>query len=361
MPTNVNSVYRSIDEFNELNLNKQSSFGIMHLNIASLNKYLDDLHNFLCSVHLPFKIIGISEHKIYINKTLNNNLKGYTFIFNNISSSHGGTGIFISEDLLYKRRNDLEICKKDKFESVFAEILFPGKKNIICGCIYRHPSMSVNEFVDDFLSETLTKINSENKKCIFMGDFNIDLLRSNTNNATSYFLDTLNSFFFIPQIIQPTRLAKTSKTLIDNIFFNSIEYETISGNFLVQIADHLIQYLVLKDFSFSTKKKPVKTYRRDFRFFNDNEFREELKLIEWKNILKLEDVNTDFKTFLDSIIYLLDEHAPVKQLTKKENSLKLKPWISPEIIHDMRKRDSLFRKYCQAKNETVKLQKFNEY
>ena len=128
MPFKINSLYTSINEFNDLNLDKKTSFRIMHLNIASLNKYFDDLHNFLCTVKFPFKIIGISEHKIYENKTLNSNLQSFSFIHNTISSSHGGTGIFVSDDLLYKRRGDLEVCSKDKFESLFIEILFPGKK-----------------------------------------------------------------------------------------------------------------------------------------------------------------------------------------------------------------------------------------
>ena len=50
------------------------------------------------------------------------------------------------------------------------------------------------------------------------------------------------STFFTPFILQPTRLH--SKTLIDNIFFNSLEYQSVSGNLLIEISDHLIQFLI---------------------------------------------------------------------------------------------------------------------
>ena len=49
-------------------------------------------------------------------------------------------------------------------------------------------------------------------------------------------------------ILQPTRVTKKSKTLIDNIFFNSLEFVTISGNITHSISDHLIQFVILEDF-----------------------------------------------------------------------------------------------------------------
>ena len=61
-----------------------------------------------------------------------------------------------------------------------------------------------------------------------MVDFNIDLLKSHANNATSKFLEVMNSCFFIPYIQQPTRLVGSSETLIDNSFMNSIE--SVTGN-----------------------------------------------------------------------------------------------------------------------------------
>ena len=54
-----------------------------------------------------------------------------------------------------------------------------------------------------------------------MGDFNLDLLKTSGDNAASKFYNNLTSHFFTPYILQPTRLR--SKTLIDNIFFNSLD------------------------------------------------------------------------------------------------------------------------------------------
>ena len=83
-----------------------------------------------------------------------------------------------------------------------------------------------------------------------MVDFNINLLKLHGNNVASKFLEVMTSyfFFFVPYIHQLTRVVGSSATLIDNIFMNSIEFVTVSGNLLGPLADHLLQFLVFKDF-----------------------------------------------------------------------------------------------------------------
>lgn len=68
----------------------------------------------------------------------------------------------------------------------------------------------------------IEKIHQENKYCTMQGDFNLDLLKSESHQETKNFLNALNSLFFQPQILQPTRITDHSATLIDNIFFNSL-------------------------------------------------------------------------------------------------------------------------------------------
>ena len=77
-----------------------------------------------------------------------------------------------------------------------------------------------------------------------MGDFNIDLLKTSNNNAAGEFFNDLTSHFFTPFVLQPSRLK--SKTLIDNIYLNTLEYQSNSGNLLLELADHLIQFVILE-------------------------------------------------------------------------------------------------------------------
>lgn len=63
-----------------------------------------------------------------------------------------------------------------------------------------------------------------------MGDFNIDLLNYNTNNSIAKFLYKMYSSSLLPLITHPTRIGKTSQTLIDNIFTTGISDESKIGN-----------------------------------------------------------------------------------------------------------------------------------
>ena len=91
----------------------------------------------------------------------------------------------------------------------------------MCIYIYIHPS-SLNHFTSDYIEPLLDKISLEGKMCSLVGDFNIDLLKCDTNDDINLFYNTLTSNFFAPYIMQPTRFA--SQSLIDSILINSIEY-----------------------------------------------------------------------------------------------------------------------------------------
>ena len=101
---------------------------------------------------------------------------------------------------------------------MFIEIEFPQKRNLIIGCIYRHPhsNISIQDFTTLHLDPVLQKISQDNKQCVIMGDFNVNLLKTDVNESYNLFYNTLSSYFYTPYILQPTRLQ--SKSLIDNFF-----------------------------------------------------------------------------------------------------------------------------------------------
>ena len=96
----------------------------------------------------------------------------------------------------------------------------PKKSNIIIGCIYKHPSMDLNDFNTNYLNNLLDKVSKEQKSVFLLGDFNVNLLNYNDHNPTNEFLDSLASNSFVSYILQPTRLTSHSKALIDNTFSN---------------------------------------------------------------------------------------------------------------------------------------------
>ena len=151
--------------------------------------------------------------------------------------------------------------------------------------------------------------------------------------------------------MQPTR--PISKTLIDNIFINSIEHLSFSGNLTIQISDHLLQFTIIEGFFKELIPKKQNLYSRNLKNFNEREFVEILNNTDWDSIISIEDndPNASMDNFYQQINYILDELAPYKKLNKREIKLKLKPWINNEILSEMKERDKLLHRYCKLKDK----------
>lgn len=98
----------------------------------------------------------------------------------------GGVGLYIKNDLSYTICSDLTISKID-FEAIWIKIANSRGSNVICGVIYRRPQADLDSFVE-YLSAGLERINPENKICLIIGDFNMDLLKLDSPSVSDKFL-----------------------------------------------------------------------------------------------------------------------------------------------------------------------------
>ena len=93
----------------------------------------------------------------------------------------------------------IHINKDKELESIFIEIIKKPCRNIIVGCIYRHPFIHPKEFNNLFLKFLTDNLNKENiKEVLLLGDFNIDLIKTNSNKRSNkHFNNCSYSLFFI--------------------------------------------------------------------------------------------------------------------------------------------------------------------
>ena len=89
---------------------------------------------------------------------------------------------------------------------------------------------------------------------------------------TNEFIDSLSSHFFLPHITQPTRIRDSSKTLIDNIFSNTLIENTILGNLTATISDQLPQFIILPDVFSNPPSNKSNNYERDWSNFVQENF-----------------------------------------------------------------------------------------
>jgi len=150
----------------------------------------------------------------------------------------------------------LEIYEKKKIKSTFVEIINNKDKNIIVGCIYKHHTITQRDYTQ-LLSPLLFKISKEKKTCYLAGDFNMNLLHLEKDSEIEKYFDLLTTNKFMPLITRATRIAKSLKTLIDNIFFNEFSNDIISGNLTIGISDHIPQFVLIPS-NFQIRKIQLK-------------------------------------------------------------------------------------------------------
>ena len=84
----------------------------------------------------------------------------------------GGVGISILSSLNAIHRSDLSF-KSVEAESCGIEILQEHKPNIIAGCIYRHPSSNLDNFISQ-LENLVSPLHQSKHQVFILGDMNID-------------------------------------------------------------------------------------------------------------------------------------------------------------------------------------------
>ena len=170
----------------------------------------------------------------------------------------------------------------------------------------------------------------------------------NTSLTPCFHQNTFSSYFFTPQIIQPTRITDHSATLIDNIFLNSATHHTISGNIVYDISDHLPNFLIIN--KFSTLSKNVKIVERCYSNFNENDLINEIRSTNWSEDLSSScEVNTVFENYYSKLSSIIDKHIPLRQLSKKEIKQKSKPWITGGIRRSIKIKNNFYKKYINTK------------
>ena len=216
----------------------KNGLSFIHFNARSLNSNFKYISNFLSELNIKFDLITISETWSNTHTIDDYDLKGYDVchkVRNN--KKGGGVACYVNKELASKYIHHKSIVVDNLLECITIEIMISGHKNVIVSCLYRTPGSNTNDF-----SEILYDLYSElsvSKTIFICGDFNLDILKHNSDHAAKHFLDTMYSLGLYPLIDRPSRITNQSSTLIDNIFTNAKEYNNVSGLLVNDITDHL--------------------------------------------------------------------------------------------------------------------------
>ena len=198
-----------------------------------------------CLTQSKMDIIAITEtsQKNNENFIINITIDGYATYYTPSNSNKGGTALHVNEKFNFIERKDLS-AQNDDYESVWVAIKNKLSKNIVTGCIYRHPRYNFKDFMH-YLENYLIKLTKENKEIYLCGDFNIDLLKIEDNQNYQLY-NILCSFGFLPKIIQ-----------------------------------HFSQFLTIKREKMDYKNLSI--FQRDYSKFLSQQFRDDVSIQNWKS------------------------------------------------------------------------------
>ena len=140
------------------------------------------------------------------------------------------------------------------------------------------PNLLNHEFLD-LLEETLHTIHLSMKKCLSMGDVNINTLKR--SNIAKEYLNLVRSEGFNPLISEATRITETSQTCLDHIHIN-FSLPSTSGSIAIEIADHLAVFSIL--YNIDQTPFPDTIEFRDFKRLNIDLFKAELNEVDWSPV-----------------------------------------------------------------------------
>ena len=323
----------------------QSLFHILCMNVNSLPMKLDDVTEELeQAIIRNFDILAFCEAKLTDDIHHLYTVPNYQLYTNNVSRDKGGVALYVHRNHHSIVRNDLSQLTNHT-ESLFVEIS-QQERNILVGVMYRRPDTPTKDFINSIRTLLLTT-QRENKLCYITGDFNIDLLKSESYKPASDLISLFHSYFFYCTITRPTRVKNNSATLIDHIWSNDLTNNYVNGIVLSHISDHFPIFS-----SFKTNIKPsainntvVKTYRI-YSEDNINKFKNEIDSTNWTFIYDNNDATTCFDLLHTKLLDIFNKCFPLKTKSVKEQH-QGKPYITTEIKELIKERNKMQRKYVK--------------
>ena len=137
--------------------------------------------------------------------------------------------------------------------------------------------------------------------------------------------------------MKPTRISRTSATLIDNVIISDKLHSNYTSNILVSnLSDHLPCYVEIKEF-YAGKRETTKIKKRKLNNNNLNKIKMEIGSIRWESLLCDLGASESFVTVHNKITEIIDKIAPEYEVHIRSKRID-KPWISKSIANSIRKK-----------------------
>lgn len=299
-------------------------FNIVHSNIRSINKNLDQFLAFLGIMNFDSDIMVLSECW----------LKGLQGIpqLDGYSSYYTHNNKLQNDGVVIYARRDLNInVWEPTFEDGNCLVCTIGKKHALIG-IYRSPSFSK---IDNFIS-SLNKLMPSLESfpnVALIGDINIDIKANNIDRCSDQYLTSMTALGMLPAHTFPTRENKC----LDHILLKT----NITSRVFVfdsQITDHSPTMLCIDNtYSHNDLRAHRTTVRVDY-----DAVKMALDRADFTSVIYALNADQAADQLVSIISSTITAHT--KTITTSSKKVILKPWITPGLLRCMRNRDLMHKK-----------------
>ena len=336
----------SIDHWKVFN---KRGLHLIHLNINSLLSKIDELRAIAKKSRAA--VIGITESKLDESVTDEEiNIDGYELIRSDRNRHGGGVACYIRNDISFNPRGNFS----SEVENIFLDMLLPKTKPILIGILYRPPDQS--KFLDKLSTAISETDNFDAQKVYILGDLNINLINNqkHTPNGIKRYKEFCSLNGLKQLLTLPTRITKTSTSLLDHVLTNSADRVSQFGVVDTGLSDHQLIYCTRKITRTKTNvHKYVKT--RSLKNYSQTLFLDKLRKINFPDYSNFKGINNAYSDFTGRVTSVIDEIAPIKEIRVKNNS---QDWFDAEINEEIERRDKSLAKFKKSRlhsdNESYK-------
>ena len=205
---------------------------VLHLNMRSIRHKTAELEVILNLLGLP-KVIMITETWLTSDTSLTN-ITGYSIMSSPRTFGRGGGAeVYVHDSIKYRvKAKSCEINADCYIAYLLLELI--EYKLALC-FIYCPPRSTVENIASTI--ESFKRLVSNKYNLIVGGDFNVNLLDLDDDNAVEFF-NAVNLLALHPTITLPTRVTNTTISLIDN-FLCDFSFRPANTNVITtDISDH---------------------------------------------------------------------------------------------------------------------------
>lgn len=332
----VGNVTNNMNEVKGLKQNYQNNLIIGHLNVNSLRWKFNELSYLL--VESRFEVMVLSETKLDSSqRDALYEIPDYALYRQDKRSNSGGLIIYVSKNIPSTKGRIGLI--NDDIEYMSVELNCKGNNILIVG-IYKNPKMKPDEFKRCF-KKLCEEIFDTHEHVIIIGDLNFNMLQTNTLSQMCPILNLTNI------INEPTCFKSNNATLIDVMlvtkrrkFIKGFSIDTGISDFHNLIGGILRQHTPIP-------ARKIIQYRKlsDIDYHEVNQELMEANLA----IMTMNEINGDsaFTKLHNTLISILDKHAPKKQKTIKRNDFHC---MSKRLKKAILKRNQLRNKFFKYRS-----------